>query len=97
MHANYRCATAVRAVLVASMADKQLRLTRTEAKKSAIATLMTADVEGIEESLPELHDLWSYFLDINFGLFLLYKFIGLAALTVFAPFVCKLWLIPTLI
>ncbi len=89
MHANYRCVTAVRAVLVAAMADKQLRLTQAEAKKSAIATLMTADVEGIEESLPELHDLWGYFLDIAFGLFLLYKFIGMVALTVFAPFICK--------
>ncbi|OAR02511.1 hypothetical protein LLEC1_06553 [Akanthomyces lecanii] len=87
MHANYRCATAVRAVLVAAMADKQLRLTRAEAKKSAIATLMTADVEGVEESLPELHDLWGFFLDISFGLFLLYKLIGLAALTVFGPFI----------
>ncbi|OAA63985.1 ABC transporter, transmembrane domain, type 1 [Cordyceps fumosorosea ARSEF 2679] len=87
MHANYRCVTAVRAVLIAAMADKQLRLTRAEAKKSAISTLMTADVEGIEQSLPDVHDLWSYLLDISFGLFLLYKFIGLASLTVFGPFV----------
>lgn len=89
MHANYRCVTATRGVLIAAMADKQLRLQPSEAKKSAITTLMTADIEGIEEALPEVHELWGFILDIAFGVYLLYRFIGLACLTVFGPFICK--------
>lgn len=70
------------------MADKQLRLTHAEAKKSAISTSMTADVEGIEATLPSVHDLWGYLLDIGFGLYFLSKFISLATFSIFAPFLC---------
>ena len=70
------------------MADKQLRLTHTEVKKSAISTLMTADVEGIEATLPSIHDLWGFLLDIGFGLYFLAKFISLATFSIFAPFLC---------
>ncbi len=65
------------------MADKQLRLTHTEVKKSAISTLMTADVEGIEATLPSIHDLWGFLLDIGFGLYFLSKFISLATFSIF--------------
>lgn len=85
--------TATRGVLVAAMADKQLRLTHEEAKKSAISTLMTADVEGIEATLPSVHDLWGFLLDIGFGLYLLSKFIKLASISIFGPFLCRLILV----
>ncbi|KAM3532049.1 hypothetical protein NHJ13051_000425 [Beauveria bassiana] len=68
------------------MADKQMRLTHTEAKKSAISTLMTADVEGIEATLPSVHDLWAFFVDIGFGLYFLSRYISLATISIFAPF-----------
>ncbi|KAM3546871.1 hypothetical protein ARSEF1564_000184 [Beauveria bassiana] len=68
------------------MADKQMRLTHTEAKKSAISTLMTADVEGIEATLPSVHDLWAFFVDIGFGLYFLLRYISLATISIFAPF-----------
>lgn len=88
-HANYRCVTATRGVLVSAMADKQLRLKHDEAKKSAISTLMTADVEGLEMNLPELHELWGYFVDIGLGLYFLYKFIGVAMVVIFVPVICE--------
>ncbi|KAM3532453.1 hypothetical protein MY4038_004026 [Beauveria bassiana] len=68
------------------MADKQMRLTHTEAKKSAISTLMTADVEEIEATLPSVHDLWAFFVDIGFGLYFLSRYISLATISIFAPF-----------
>ncbi|EJP69038.1 ABC multidrug transporter, putative [Beauveria bassiana ARSEF 2860] len=85
-HASYRLVTAIRGVLIAAMADKQMRLTHTEAKKSAISTLMTADVEGIEATLPSVHDLWAFFVDIGFGLYFLSRYISLATISIFAPF-----------
>ncbi|KGQ08923.1 Multidrug resistance-associated protein 1 [Beauveria bassiana D1-5] len=85
-HASYRLVTATRGVLIAAMADKQMRLTHTEAKKSAISTLMTADVEGIEATLPSVHDLWAFFVDIGFGLYFLSRYISLATISIFAPF-----------
>ncbi|KAM3466990.1 hypothetical protein NHJ6243_000387 [Beauveria neobassiana] len=88
-HASYRLVTATRGVLIAAMADKQMRLTHTEAKKSAISTLMTADVEGIEATLPSVHDLWAFFVDIGFGLYFLSRYISLATISIFAPFLCR--------
>ncbi|OAA42906.1 ABC transporter, transmembrane domain, type 1 [Beauveria brongniartii RCEF 3172] len=85
-HASYRLVTATRGVLIAAMADKQMRLTHTEAKKSAISTLMTADVEGIEATLPSVHDLWAFFVDIGFGLYFLSRYISHATISIFAPF-----------
>lgn len=89
-HANYRLITMTRGVMVSSMAQKQLRLPHSEAKKSAIATLMAADVEGVAEGLPDIHSLWAHLLETGLGLFVLSRLIGVASVVIFIPFFCEL-------
>lgn len=74
-----------RGVLVSALADKQLRLSQAEAKRSAIATLMTADVEGITTELSSIHSIWGYLVDAVLGLYALSRFIGVATVVVLGP------------
>lgn len=85
MHANFRLSAMIRGTLVSAMSAKQLRLKQSEAKESAIGAVMTADVEGVESGVRNIHDLWTYVLDIGLGFFFLSRFIGLASLTIFGP------------
>lgn len=89
MHANYSLVTMTRGVMISAMVKKQLRLKPAEAKKSAIASLMATDIDGIASGIPEIHALWSYILDAGLGLYVLYRFINVACVVILGPFICK--------
>lgn len=71
----------VRGSLVSIIYSKTLRLGAGAATKSEATTLMSADVERIVVGLRSLHELWGCALDLGIALWLLYRQVGLAMLS----------------
>lgn len=84
-----RFVTRVRGALTAALIHKEHGLSETEAKKSAAATLMTADMEGIVAGIPRCLQIPIGFVEIGLGTYVLSRFIGTSALTVFPPVIAS--------
>ncbi|OAA69266.1 ABC transporter, transmembrane domain, type 1 [Akanthomyces lecanii RCEF 1005] len=80
-----RHVTRLRGGLVSFLFHKVHHLTEIEAKKVAAVTLMTADIDGIALGVPKALDIPFGILEISLGIFLLSRFVKIAALAVFAP------------
>lgn len=86
-HMNYRQATRMRGGLIAQIFDKNLRISQTEAKKSAAVTLMSNDVDGIARGLLRCYDVVITLFEVGFGMFLLSRFVGRSCFVVLVPLV----------
>ncbi|KAJ6783073.1 hypothetical protein PWT90_06073 [Aphanocladium album] len=84
-HLLNRYVTRVRGGLVSLLFHKVHHLTQSEAKKSAAASLMTADIEGIAGGIPQCIDIPFGIIELGLGTYVLSRFIEVAALAIFAP------------
>ncbi|KAJ3495175.1 hypothetical protein NLG97_g3579 [Lecanicillium saksenae] len=82
-----RYVTRLRGGLISLLFHKVHRLTESEAKKVAALTLMTADINGIVLGVPKCLDIPFGIIEISLGIFVLSRFIQVAALAVFGPVV----------
>lgn len=64
---------------------KSLTLYYDEAQQEAALTLMSTDIEGIEEGLPLFHDIWASVIQFGLCIYLLIGIIGRAAVLVLLP------------
>ncbi|XWX01887.1 hypothetical protein V2A60_009916 [Cordyceps javanica] len=88
-HLNSRLNTRIRGALIAQMFDKSLRISQSEARKSAAITLMSADIEGIADGLPKLYELIMTLLELGLGVYFLSLFVGESCFTVLGPLVAS--------
>lgn len=86
-HLSSRLNTRIRGALISQMFDKSLRISQSEAKKSAAITLMSADVEGIADGLPKVYELIMTLLELGFGVYFLSLFVGESCFVVLAPLI----------
>lgn len=82
-----RYETRVRGGIISLLFDKVHYLPENEAKKTAAATLMEADVEGIISGIPVCLDIPFGIMEVGLGVYVLSRFIQLAAFTAFGPVV----------
>ena len=70
--------TIIRAGLVSQIQHRSIFLDTASASKSACTTLMSTDVERVQQGIRKFHDVWSYLLTSAIGLWLLEIQIGVA-------------------
>lgn len=81
-HKQYRLITMIRGGLVSMIYTKTLSAERTSIPESEATSLMSADIERICASLGDLQELWAALIELAVGLWLLYRQVDLAMLTV---------------
>ncbi|OAR02082.1 hypothetical protein LLEC1_05008, partial [Akanthomyces lecanii] len=86
-HLMNRFVTRLRGGLVALIIHKEHTITEAEAKRSAAVTLMTADIDGITTGIPQCLQIPIGILEIVLGMYVLSRFIGISAFSVFGPLV----------
>lgn len=84
-HLSYRIVTRLRGALVTQISDKNARLPQHEAKKSAAMTLMSTDVDGMADGLPEIYELVMTLIEVGLGVWFLSRFVGKSCFVVLAP------------
>ncbi|OAQ97694.1 hypothetical protein LLEC1_03571 [Akanthomyces lecanii] len=87
-HWEYRVVTCIRGILIVAIYDKMLRLKVDDLESSAAVTLMSTDVDGIEQLISLAYESWTCVIQLALGIWLLYRFVGPA---------CFLIVIPTLV
>ncbi|ETS82191.1 hypothetical protein PFICI_07193 [Pestalotiopsis fici W106-1] len=80
-HMTYRFVTAVRGSLGGMIYCKTLDLSTTALDESIAVTLMSTDSENICLTFANLHEVWASPIECGVALYLLYRNLGLAALT----------------
>lgn len=88
-HLNYQLVTAARGTLISQITRKNLAISQQEARKSAAATLMSTDVDGLADGIPKLQDTWACFVEIGVAVYFLSTTIGKGALLIIAPALSK--------
>ncbi|KAJ3483781.1 hypothetical protein NLG97_g7224 [Lecanicillium saksenae] len=84
-HLNYRFATYIRGILVTEMCHKVLTLQDGQLRESAILTLMTADIAGVERVCSDFHNAFVSVIELGLGLFVLSSVVGGASFLVLIP------------
>ncbi|KAK3185575.1 hypothetical protein K4F52_005675, partial [Lecanicillium sp. MT-2017a] len=84
-HLNYRLVSKARGTLISQILRKNLAINHQEAKKSAAATLMSTDVDGLSDGIPKLQDTWACFVEIGLAIFFLHTKVGNGAFLVIIP------------
>ncbi|TQW00300.1 ABC bile acid transporter [Cordyceps javanica] len=84
-HLNYRFATYMRGILVTEMCHKVLTLNEGQLRESAILTLMTADIAGVERVCSDFHNAIASVVELGLGLFVLSRVVGGASFLVLIP------------
>ncbi|XWW93464.1 hypothetical protein V2A60_001397 [Cordyceps javanica] len=84
-HLNYRFATYMRGILVTEMCHKVLTLNEGQLRESAILTLMTADIAGVERVCSDFHNAIASVVELGLGLFVLSQVVGGASFLVLIP------------
>lgn len=93
VHLSLRLVTRLRGMLVMAIYRKSLRLSYTEAQKAEGVSLITADVDGVIEGLPYIHDIWACFIEFGVCMYLLTRIVGKASIFVLVPTASKLQLL----
>ena len=70
----------VRGALVAAIYQKTTEISIIALDNSAAVTLMSTDVERIEQGLKQLHDFWANLIQTGIATYLLQRELGLACL-----------------
>lgn len=82
---NYRVVTMIRGMLVAAIFQKTISLPFSQVEASTAVTLMTTDIEGVAAGIPTIHETWINIVELGFGIYFLYQFVGPAAFFMFIP------------
>lgn len=88
-HFVNRCAVQVRGALNAQLLQKSLKLTYKDAQEVAAASLMSADVEAVLNSIRAFHATWSGLLDLGVGFYLLALIVKQSAFLAAVPSLCE--------
>lgn len=72
-------------MLVMAVYKKSLRLSYTEAQKAEGVSLISADVDGVIEGLPYIHDVWACFIEFGVCMHLLTRIVGKASILILIP------------
>ncbi|KAJ6781974.1 hypothetical protein PWT90_01260 [Aphanocladium album] len=78
-------ATKIRGALIAKLMDKTHKLSEREAKKSAVLTHMSSDIEDVAKGLTNFIDIPMVILEVAAGVFFLSRFIGSSCFFVLLP------------
>ncbi|KAM3532890.1 hypothetical protein MY4038_003803 [Beauveria bassiana] len=89
LHLMNRFVTRMRRGLVTLIIHKAHSITEEEAKRSAAVTLMTTDIDGITTGIPQCLQIPIGILEIVLGMYVLSRFIGISAFSVFGPLVAS--------
>ncbi|KAM3544593.1 hypothetical protein ARSEF1564_002461 [Beauveria bassiana] len=89
LHLMNRFVTRMRGGLVTLVIHKSHRITEEEAKRSAAVTLMTTDIDGITTGIPQCLQISIGILEIVLGMYVLSRFTGISAFSVFGPLVAS--------
>lgn len=84
-HWEYRVVTFVRGILVVSIYEKLLRLSAEDLENSGAVTLMSTDVEGTGEIIALVYESTSCLIQVAFGIWILFSFIGPACFLILVP------------
>ncbi|KAJ6788460.1 hypothetical protein PWT90_09954 [Aphanocladium album] len=84
-HLNFRFATYMRGILITEMCHKTLTLRDDQLRDSAILTLMTADIAGVERICTDFHNAIASVVELGLGLFVLWGVVGGASFLVLIP------------
>lgn len=85
----YRLATLVRGALVSAIFNKTLKLKASEAQKAAAVTLMSTDIDGIEQGLVIGFGIWASLIELAIAAYLLATLVGGASFLVVIPALSK--------
>lgn len=87
MHLTYRIITRLRGLLVSAIFDKTIKLkaSDTAANKLAAMTLMSTDIDGLENGLAYFHDIWASIIELALGIYFLAMLVGGASFLVVLP------------
>lgn len=86
-HMKYRLVIRVRGGLISLAMDKSQRLNVPDAQKNTPISLMTAEIAGIAESLPDCIEIPFIFLESGLGIYLLWRFIQRSSFVIIFPLV----------
>ncbi|KAH8169831.1 ABC transporter domain-containing protein [Sarocladium implicatum] len=89
-HMTFQLVTMYRGGLASLVFKKTLRLDGDKTGEAAPVTLMSTDVEGLAEALNSIHDLWSAFIELPVGIYLLYRQVGIPSLFVLVPAIASI-------
>lgn len=70
--------TRLRGMIVGQIVKKNIRLPAVKATEAAALTHISADIEGILDSIRTVHDLWIGLLELAIGLYILSTIVGQA-------------------
>lgn len=91
MHLSNRLATQVRGGLVTELMEKTHRLREQEAKKSAVLTHMSSDIEEVAQGLTNFVDIPLSLFEVTAGILVLSRFIGQSCFFALVPVItCNL-------
>ena len=79
-HCNQRALTMVRGMLVPAIFERTTQLSLTALDDSAAVTLMSTDIEGIQNGCRSLHEVWANTMEAGLASWLLERELGLAFL-----------------
>ncbi|EQL02449.1 ABC transporter, transmembrane domain, type 1 [Ophiocordyceps sinensis CO18] len=86
MHLTYRIITRLRGLLVSAIFDKTIKLKASDtANKLAAMTLMSTDIDGLENGLAYFHDIWASIIELALGIYFLAMLVGGASFLVVLP------------
>lgn len=86
MHLTYRMITRLRGMLVSSIYDKTLKLKASDTtNKLAAMTLMSTDIDGLENGLAYFHDIWASIIELALGIYFLARLVGGSSFLVVLP------------
>ncbi|KAJ5279061.1 hypothetical protein N7478_004433 [Penicillium angulare] len=79
-HKIFRLTAMVRGSLVSLIFDKTLRLNTSSVSDATAVTLMSTDMERIQNSLLEMHEVYCNFIEIALALWFLARLLGIATI-----------------
>ncbi|TQV90796.1 multidrug resistance protein MDR [Cordyceps javanica] len=84
-HWEYRAVTFIRGILIVAIYDKMQRLRAEDLQGAAAVTLMSVDVDGTETLVSLAYEALSCTLQLSLGIWVLYRFVSVAAFLIFVP------------
>lgn len=87
VHLSSRLVTRLRGALVTQLFDKNAKIPQSEARRAAALTLMSTDVDGVADGLPELFELFMTPVEVGLGTYFLSRFVGKSSFVVLVPLV----------
>lgn len=82
---EFQTRTCVRGILIVAIYSKMQTLAADQLANSAALTLMSADVNGVNQALQLLHTTWASIIELALGIYVLYGYVGAACFLIFVP------------